>query len=153
LDSTVALNEVRTLETDVNDSIGIIRIMGVLMGAFGVVALALSALGVYGVLSENVAQRTREIGIRVALGATPRTVRGLVMGQALKLTCIGLLIAVPSAIAINRLMARLVFGIVSMDLAVIGAFPVALIIVALAAAYFPARRAMRVDPMVALRYE
>jgi len=153
LDSTVALNEVRTLETDVNDSIGIIRIMGVLMGAFGVVALALSALGVYGVLSENVAQRTREIGIRVALGATPRTVRGLVMGQALKLTCIGLLIAVPSAIAINRLMARLVFGIVSMDLAVIGEFTVALIIVALAAAYFPARRAMRVDPMVALRYE
>jgi len=153
LDSTVALNEVRTLETDVNDSIGIIRIMGVLMGAFGVVALALSALGVYGVLSENVAQRTREIGIRVALGATPRTVRRLVMGQALKLTGIGLLIAVPSAIAINRLMARLVFGIVSMDLVVIGEFTVALIIVALLAAYFPARRAMHVDPMIALRYE
>lgn len=153
LDSTVALAEVHTLETDVNDSIGIIRIMGILMGAFGAVALALSALGVYSVLSENVAQRTREIGIRVALGASARDVQKLVMLQAMKLTVIGLLIAVPASLAINRAMASFVLGIVSMDVATILELTALLIVVALAAAYFPARRAMRVDPMVALRYE
>jgi predicted permease len=153
LDSAVALAEVQTLQTEVTDSIGIIRIMGLLMGVFGAVALALSALGVYGVLSENVAQRTREIGIRVALGASPHAVRKLVLGQALKLTGIGLLIAVPAALAIDCAMATLVFGIVSMDFSVIAAFTAVLVLVALAAGCFPARRAMRVDPMVALRYE
>lgn len=153
LDPTVALDDVATLETEVNDSTGIIRIMGVLMGIFGGVALALSAVGVYGVLSESVAQRTREIGIRVALGASPVAVRKLVLGQALKLTGIGLTIAMPIALGINRAMVSLVFGIVSMDFAVIIEFTVVLVVVALAAAYFPARRAMRVDPMVALRYE
>jgi predicted permease len=153
LDSTVALDEIHTLQSEVTDSIGIIRIMGTLMGIFGGVALALSAIGVYGVLSESVAQRRREIGIRVALGASPPAVRQLILGQALKLTGIGLLIAVPVALAINRAMASLVFGIVSMDLAIIAEFTVVLLLVALAAGYFPARRAMRVDPMVSLRYE
>jgi putative ABC transport system permease protein len=153
LTTICALAEVQTLQTEVTDSIGIIRIMGLLMGVFGAVALALSALGVYGVLSENVAQRTREIGIRVALGASPHAVRKLVLGQALKLTGIGLLIAVPAALAIDRAMATLVFGIVSMDFSVIAAFTAVLVLVALAAGCFPARRAMRVDPMVALRYE
>lgn len=153
LDSTVVLDQVSTLATEVNDSIGIIRIMGILMGAFGAVALALAALGVYGVLSENVAQRTREIGIRVALGASPGLVRKLVLTQALKLTAIGLAIAVPLSLGVNRAMASLVFGIVSLDVNVIAEFTLVLILVALAAAYFPARRAMRVDPMVALRYE
>jgi ABC-type antimicrobial peptide transport system permease subunit len=137
----------------VADSIGIIRIMGVLMGIFGCLALALSAVGVYGVLSENVAQRTREIGIRVALGASPSAVRKLVLGHALKLTGIGLLIAVPFALGINRAIASLVFGIVPMDFPVIAAFALVLLAVALAAGQVPARRAVRVDPMVALRYE
>jgi putative ABC transport system permease protein len=153
LDSTVALAEVNTLQTEVTDSIGIIRIMGLLMGIFGAVALALSAVGVYGVLSESVAQRTREIGIRVALGASPRAVRTLVLGQAVKLTAIGLAIAVPLTFLINRALASLVFGIVSLNLAVIAEFTCVLALVAVAAAYVPARRATRVDPMVALRYE
>src|SRR5215469_160073 len=153
LDSTVALDDVHTLQSEVTDSIGIVRIMGTLMGIFGGVALALSAIGVFGVLSESVAQRTREIGIRVALGATPRAVRQLILGQALKLTGIGLFIAVPVALAINRAMASLVLGIVSMDVAIIAEFTVMLLFVALAAGYFPARRAMRVDPMISLRYE
>jgi putative ABC transport system permease protein len=153
LDPSVALDSVNTLQTEVTDSIGIIRIMGVLMGIFGAVALALSAIGVYGVLSENVAQRTREIGIRVALGASPLGVKKLVLRQALRLTGIGLAIAVPTALAINRVLATLVFGIVSMDVRVIFGFTALLVVVALAAAYFPARRAMRVDPLVALRYE
>jgi putative ABC transport system permease protein len=153
IDSTVALAEVHTLQSEVTDSIGIIRIMGILMGTFGAVALALSAVGVYGVLSESVAQRTREIGIRVALGASPRAVRKLVLGQALKLTGVGLLIAVPAALAIDRALASLIFGIVSMDFSVIAAFTAVLLLVALAAGYFPVRRAVRVDPMVAIRYE
>jgi hypothetical protein len=153
LDPNVALDSVSTLQTEVTDSIGIIRIMGILMGIFGAVALALSAIGVYGVLSENVAQRTREIGIRMALGASPLGVRKLVLWQALRLTGIGLAIAVPIAFAMNRVMAGLVFGIVSMDARVILEFAALLVVVALAAGYFPARRAMRVVPMVALRYE
>jgi putative ABC transport system permease protein len=153
LDPSVAIAGVYTLETEVTDAIGLIRIMGILMGVFGGVALALSALGVYGVLSESVAQRAREIGIRVALGARPNDVRRLILGNALKLTGIGLAIAVPLSLAINRAMASLVFGIVSVDLAVIAAFTIVLVLVALAAGYFPARRAMRVDPMVALRHE
>jgi len=89
----------------------------------------------------------------MALGATPLAVRKLVLSQALRLTGIGLTIAVPIALAINRVMASLVFGIVSMDARAILEFTALLVVVALAAAYFPARRAMRVDPMVALRHE
>ena len=153
LDSSVAVDDIHTLQSEVTDSIGIIRIMGLLMGVFGIVALVLSAVGVYGVLSETVAQRTREIGIRMALGASPLGVRKLILWQALRLTGIGLAIAVPLALAINRVMSTFVFGIVSMDARVILEFTLLLVVVALMAAYIPARRAMRVDPMVALRYE
>jgi putative ABC transport system permease protein len=152
LDSTVAVAGASSFDREVSDSIGIIRIMGILMGVFGVVALALSAVGVYGVLSESVAQRTREIGIRVALGARPGDVRRLILWNALKLTGIGLAIAIPVSLAVNRAMASLVFGIVSVDFGVIAAFTAVLLLVALAACYVPARRAMRVDPIIALRY-
>jgi len=153
LDSMVAVTGVSSFDHQVNDSIGIVRIMGILMGVFGGLALALSAVGVYGVLSESVAQRTREIGIRVALGALPGDVRRLVLWSALKLTGIGLAIAVPVSLGVNRAMASLVFGIVSIDFGVIAAFTAVLVLVALAACYIPARRAMRVDPIIALRYE
>jgi putative ABC transport system permease protein len=153
LDSTVAVAGVSSFDQEVNDSIGIIRIMGTLMGIFGAVALALSAVGVYGVLSESVAQRTREIGIRVALGARPNDVRRLVLWNAVKLTGIGLVIAVPISLAINRAIASLVFGIVSINFGVIAAFTAVLLLVALATGYFPARRATRIDPMLALRRE
>jgi len=105
IDPAIALRGINTLEEEVADSIAIVRIMGILMGIFGVVALALSSLGVYGVLSESVAQRTHEIGIRLALGAKPRDLLKLILGQALKLTGIGLVIAVPCAVAISRAMA------------------------------------------------
>jgi ABC-type antimicrobial peptide transport system permease subunit len=127
--------------------------MGALMTLFGFVALALASLGVYGVLAESVARRVPEIGIRLALGAEPRDVMKLVIGQALKLTGTGLAIGVPIAFAVNRAMASLIFGIVNVNLLLLAEFTMLLILAALVAAYIPARRAMRVDPIVALRYE
>ncbi len=142
-----------TFETEITDSIAIIRIMGVLMALFGCVALALSSVGVYGVLAEGVARRIPEIGVRLALGAEPRDVMKLVLGQAVKLAGIGLAIGVPIAFAVNRAMSSLIFGIVSINLLLLAGFTLLLLLVALAAAYIPARRAMRVDPLVALRHE
>jgi putative ABC transport system permease protein len=153
IDPGIALRGVNTLEDEIADAIAIVRIMGILMGVFGLVALALSSIGVYGVLSESVAQRTHEIGIRLALGANPRDLMKLILGEALKLTGIGLLIAVPCAVAISRAMASLIFGVVSVDFAILSGFTALLIAVALGAAYVPARRAMRVDPVISLRYE
>jgi predicted permease len=153
IDPGIALRGVNTLEDEIADAIAIVRIMGILMGVFGMVALALSSIGVYGVLSESVAQRTHEIGIRLALGANPRGLMKLILGEALKLTGIGLLIAVPCAVAISRAMASLIFGVVSVDFAILSGFTALLIAVALGAAFIPARRAMRVDPVISLRYE
>jgi predicted permease len=153
MDAGLALTGINTLETEVVDSIGIIRILGILMAVFGLVALLLSSVGVYGVLSESVAQRTRELGIRLALGAHPRDLMKLVLGQALKLTGIGLAIAVPISFAVGRVLANVIFGVVSADSTAIVGFTLLLIAVALVAGYFPARRALRIDPMIALRYE
>jgi predicted permease len=152
-DPAIALRGVNTLQEEIADSIAIVRIMGILMGIFGLLALALSSIGVYGVLSESVAQRTHEIGIRLALGANPRDLMKLILGQALKLTGIGLAIAVPCAVAISRAMASLIFGAVSLDFTILGGFTALLLLVALGAGYLPARRAISVDPMVSLRYE
>jgi len=152
-DSQIALGGVRTLEEEISDSIAIVRIMGILMAIFGLIALALSSLGVYGVLSESVAQRTREIGIRLALGAHPKDLMRLVLGHALKLTIIGLAIAIPISIAVSRAMATFIFGVVSTDFTLLACLTGLLLVVAVGAGYFPARRAMRFDPMICLRYE
>ncbi len=124
-----------------------------LMGTFGALALILTLVGVYGVLSFQVAQRTHEIGVRIALGATRRDVMRLVIAKAIKVAALGVLIGLIAAFALTRLMASLLYEVRPTDPVVFASVAILVLVVALLAAYLPARRAMRVDPMVALRYE
>jgi len=124
-----------------------------LLSFFGFVALVLASVGVYGVITYFVSQRTHEIGIRMALGASGRNVLRMVMGQGIAMTAIGLLLGLGGALAVTRFLSSLLFEIRPSDPATIVGVMAMLGGVALAACYLPARRAMRVDPMVALRYE
>jgi putative ABC transport system permease protein len=153
LDSEIAPNELNTMEKEIVDALGPIRIIGIMMMVFGGVALTLSAVGVYGVLAQAVAQRTREFGIRLALGAHPGDVLRLVLRQALVLTAIGLGVALPISFLLSRAMETLLLGVVALQWTVLAGFTIVLLVVAVAAGYVPARRAMRVDPLVALRHE
>src|SRR5262249_40021278 len=121
--------------------------------AFGAMALILSALGIYGVISYSVAQRTREMGIRIALGARAEDVRRLVMRQAIRLCIIGIVIGTLLNLALTHVMESLLYGVSAHDASVFVVAPLVLVAVALLAAAVPARRATRVDPLVALRCE
>ena len=129
------------------------RIPSVLIGIFGAVALVLAGIGIYGVISYSVAQRTREIGIRVALGASERSLLRLVLDRGVILTGVGLAIGLAGAFGLTRLMASLLFGVGARDPMTMASVAFVLASVALLASYVPARRAMKVDPIVALRYE
>ncbi len=124
-----------------------------LLAIFAGVALALAAIGIYGVVAYSVTQRTHEIGIRVALGAQRRDIVHLVLGEGGRLVALGTVLGLAGAAALTRFMASLIFGIGVHDPLTFLAVAAILICVAAAASYIPARRAMRVDPMVALRYE
>jgi putative ABC transport system permease protein len=130
-----------------------LRLIAALMVMFGALALMLASVGVYGVMAYAVSQRTREIGVRMALGARPQDVLRLVVWQSLKLAALGLAIGLPVALALGRVMAGALFGIVALEPMTFVGFTLLLTGMALLAAYLPARRAMRVDPMIALRFE
>ena len=153
IDPQVVLLDTQDMNGVIADALSPVRIIGILMAVFGVVALVLSALGVYGVLAQSVAQRTREFGIRMALGASPRDVLKVVVTQALRLSVIGLAIALPISIALTHAMSSFLFGIVGLNLSILAGFATVLLLSAIAAACVPARRAAKVDPIVALRYE
>jgi putative ABC transport system permease protein len=144
---------IATMNKIVSDGVSAPRLTLVLLGLFSALALILAAIGIYGVISYSVAQRTREIGIRVALGAQRRDVMRLIMGQGTRLALFGVCIGILAALALTRLMAGLLFGVTATDPVTFAAVALVLISVALAACYIPTRRAMKVDPMVALRYE
>jgi putative ABC transport system permease protein len=124
-----------------------------LLGAFAVVAVALAGIGIYGVMAYAVSRRTREIGLRMALGARAEDVMGLVIGQAMRVTVLGVAAGLAGALALRHLVASMLFGVGASDPATLAAVAVVLAVVALTAGYVPARRAARVDPAVALRAE
>jgi putative ABC transport system permease protein len=124
-----------------------------LLSIFAATALLLSSVGIYGVLSYTVAQRTRDIGIRMALGASQTQVMRDVLGNGMRLTTLGLVFGLAGALAVTRLLSSLLFGVSSADTITFVAVSIVLTTVALLASYLPSRRATRIDPLVALRYE
>jgi predicted permease len=144
---------ISTMEELVRNSVATRRMTLVLLGLFSGLALVLGAIGIYGVISYSVAQRTHEIGIRMALGAPRSGVFRLVVGEGLKLAGVGIAIGIAAAFGLARLMSSLLFGISATDFETFAGVAILLALVAMLACYVPARRAMRVDPTVALRYE
>lgn len=153
LDPTLPVYNLRTLAEQKDGSLYTERLAAALLALFGLLALSLAAVGIYGVLSYAVTERTREIGIRLALGARPRDLLRLVVRQGLTLTLIGLVIGVGASLALTRLIAKLLYGVSATDPLTFGAVALLLLLVALVACWLPARRAMKVDPIVALRAE
>ena len=153
IDSREAVYNVQTLDTVISNSFAARRLSMILLGIFAALALVLACIGIYGVISYLVGQRTREIGIRMALGAQRSDVLRLVIGHGTKMALIGVVIGIAAALGLTRLMANQLFGVTAHDPLTFVGVALLLIVVAVAACYIPARRAMRVDPMVALRHE
>src|SRR5690348_2047881 len=142
-----------TMDETIADSLASRRFAMILLGIFAMVALVLSCVGIYGVISYLVGQRTHEIGIRIALGAQRRDVLAMILGQGARMALIGVAIGIVAALGLTRLVADQLFGVTAHDPITFAGVAIILMLVALAACYIPARRAMRVDPIVALRYE
>jgi putative ABC transport system permease protein len=153
VDSREVIYNVRTLDEVVASSFAARRLCMVLLSVFAALALILACVGIYGVGSYLVTQRTHEIGVRMALGAERRDVLRLVLGHGARMALFGVIIGVFAALGLTRLMANQLFGVSAHDPATFAAVSALLIVVAVLACYIPARRATRVDPLIALRYE
>jgi ABC-type antimicrobial peptide transport system permease subunit len=153
LDASLPLSDVKTMEQQIKENVTQDRIITTLSLAFALLATILAAIGLYGVLAYTVAQRTREFGLRMALGADGGTVRGMVMKQVAKMALIGGVIGMGLAVGIGRVAKSLLFEMTAYDPVVLAAATIALALVALGAGYLPALRASKIDPMNALRYE
>jgi putative ABC transport system permease protein len=153
LDPSLPLTAVQTMDQIVEESSGPQRFNTILLGSFAFIALFLAALGIGGVLATSVSRRTQEIGIRMALGARRPDVIRMIVAQGMALGGAGLLLGLPASFALTRMMSTLSFEISPRDPMTFASVTALLVAVALVACYLPARRATRVDPMVALRYE
>jgi putative ABC transport system permease protein len=153
VDPNLPITHMTTMDGLISDSVSPRRFSAALVGIFAALALLLAAIGIYGVMSYTVSQRRQEIGLRMALGAQLTNVRGMILGQTLKLTLIGVGLGLAGAFVVARFLSSLVFGVGTYDPVTFFSVALLLIAVALTASYIPARRAMRVDPIVALRYE
>ncbi len=150
---SIEVTGIQTLREQIDESLHQDRLVTALCSAFGVLALALTCVGLYGVLSLGVAQRTNEMGVRAALGASPADIYRLVVGQGIRLAAIGLALGIVAALCLTRFMESLIYDVKPTDPLTLAGVSVVLIGVALLASWVPARRAMKVDPMTALRHE
>jgi ABC-type antimicrobial peptide transport system permease subunit len=153
LDANLPVEELKTLEEQARESVSLDRMIGTLSAAFAVLATLLAAIGLYGVLAYTVAQRTREIGLRMALGAAGQRVRGMILRQVGLMVLVGGAVGLAGAFALGRAAESLLFEMEGSDPTVMVVSAVLLTLVALGAGYLPALRASRVEPMRALRYE
>jgi len=153
MDPDQAVGTVSTFDARLSRAVAQPRLHTILLGSFAAIALLLAAIGIYGVMAVAVVQRTKEIGIRMALGAVRRDVLSLVVRQGLTLAAAGLILGVAGALAVTRVLGSLLFSVSATDPVVFGGIAALLAGVALVACYLPARRAARVDPMIALRHE
>jgi putative ABC transport system permease protein len=151
IDPSLSVFNVRTLEEQVSNSLQPLKMNVLMLTVFGTLALLLASIGLYGVASYSVSQRTREIGVRMALGAQPSAVLGLVLGQGMILVAAGLAIGLVTAYAASGLMRSLVVGVSTHDPLTFAGTAAVLGAIALLASYIPARRATRIDPLIALR--
>ena len=153
VDEEQPIYNIKTMENVFSQSIAAPHVITSLLAIFAAVALILAAIGVYSVMSYSVAQRTHEVGVRMALGAQQQHVLRMILGHGLKLVVVGVGLGVTAAFAVTRVIANLLFGVTATDPSIFAGVPILLIVVAILASYFPARRALKVDPIIALRNE
>jgi predicted permease len=153
IDKTIPIYDMRTMSTLRSESVSTRRFVMLIVAAFGALALGLAAIGVYGVMSLIVSERTREVGVRLALGAEPSRLLTMIVGQAARLAGIGVVIGIAAALPLAPFLDSQLYGVKSFDPATFVSVPLALMVIAALAALVPARKAMRVDPVTALRFE